>query len=340
VATAGAAALTYAAGKFATDGIQAALDQEKANKRVAQTLKNLGLDKSTKQVLDQVDAWQRLYGIQDDDLIPGYEKIVSVTKDTTKANVLMQTAMDLAAAKGITFAKASDIVAKAASGSYGQLKRVAPELGKIATTGTPAADVLGAVNKQFSGQAAANAATTAGSMERISVAWSEVGESFGEGFLDGFVGPDVDTALGNMQQAEDDVRKVGEALGNLATDSIGFGAAFIDGLTAIDLYVDQWALRVTGNINQVLDTLGLISDEEGQRRADAVRRGLAAAEWDARTAVSPSNGTTGGGNFAQGAPTSGYEDYRPMRYSPRAWDAAGRGDGRAAQRAARTRTRP
>ena len=349
IAAVGIGAAAAAAGAVGVEAVQAAVAQEKANARLRKSLENLGLGDQTDAVLDQVDAMQKMYGVSEDDLLPAFSKIVGVTKDTRTAFGLLQAALDTAAATGKPLETVMQGIARAAGegGSTGALKRLAPEIDTTGLKAGDTAEIMRRLNKQFGGQAAAQADTMAGTMDRFGIHLGEINEALGAGAIDGFLttigGVDGDNALSNMEGMEDNARRIGEALGTLAGNSMGWATDFLNGLEAISLGVDTWSLNTTRKINDVLDLLGLISDEEGQRRSDVVDRMLTQREWNAAAVVSGGGLTgTGGGNMTPGpTPYFGTGDlYRATRYKTRASDAAARGDARAAQREARTRRQP
>jgi hypothetical protein len=338
VAAAGALAVT-----IGVDAVKAAMAQEKANKRLGKTLDNLGLGEQTDSVLDNVAAMQAQYGVSEDDLIPAFEKLVGVTGDTDQAFGLLNAAMDTAAGTGNSLETISSAIAKAMDGNAGALKRVIPGLDTTAISAGDAATAMKVLNARFGGQAQANADTTAGTMERIALAGSEISESLGTGILAGFTGPDADQAVDNLGEAAINAEKLGLFLGNLGSNSMTWAGEFIDGLTAIDYYTESWSIRMTQRINGVLDLLNLISDEEGQRRADTAAGMQTALDFQTKSTLNGNNVTnTGGGNFGDrtasdwgsfyGSPRS----VDPNRYKTRADDA----DARAIARGTKTRGNP
>jgi hypothetical protein len=340
VAAAGAMAVA-----IGVDAVQAAMKQEKANKRLGKTLDNLGLGEQTDAVLDNVAAMQSQYGVSEDDLIPAFEKLVGVTGDTDEAFGLLNAAMDTAAGTGKPLETITSAIAKAMDGNAGALKRVIPGLDTTAISAGNAASAMKVLNARFGGQAQANAETTAGTMERISLAGSEISESLGTGILDGFVGGDADAAVENLEQAAENAERVGRALGTLGTNAMGWASDFILGLEAIGYYSDSWAIRVTKNINGVLDLMGVISDEEGQRRLDAANGMQTRLDFNTASTVNGNNiSGTGGGNFGDRTASdwgSFYGNGSPRSVDPNRYkNRAGDSDARAAARGTKTRANP
>lgn len=105
--------------------------------------------------------------------------LVGATGDVEEATALLGTAQDIARLKGIDLATAAEAVAKAEAGNASPLARM---IG-LTTEGATAQDILTQAQARAEGQAEAYGATTAGSMEAASIAFSEVGETIGSAFL-------------------------------------------------------------------------------------------------------------------------------------------------------------
>jgi hypothetical protein len=100
---------------------------------------------------------------------------VAVTHDYTKGLELERGAMDLARARGVDLATATDAVAKAAGGNTKALKTLVPGL----KLGATAAETLSNAFAAVSGEAEAYVNTTAGKLEKAQVSIGEKMEDFG-----------------------------------------------------------------------------------------------------------------------------------------------------------------
>jgi hypothetical protein len=225
-AAVGAAALTaVAAGarmalEFGVNGVKAFIDDEAAAAKLATTMKNLGMEGATAAVEANVDALQRQFGVADDLLRPSMEKLLRVTNDVGKANELMSLSLDVSAGTGRSLEQVTQAISRAASGNALALGRIAPELDKnILKSGNMNA-IAQELSRTFGGQAQTAAGTYKGQLDRLSVAFGELQESFGSGFLG---------ALGNTESKTDDLMQamkdlqpaledVGTAAGNLVVD--------------------------------------------------------------------------------------------------------------------------
>jgi hypothetical protein len=105
--------------------------------------------------------------------------LVGVTGDVAQASDLLATAQDIARLKGVDLATAAEAVAKAQDGSATALGRLVG----ISTQGLTATEVLTEAQRRASGQADTYASSTSGGLERMSIMFSEVGETVGSAFL-------------------------------------------------------------------------------------------------------------------------------------------------------------
>jgi hypothetical protein len=192
-AAVGAAAIQAAAAgaqmalEFGVNGVKAFIADDAAAARLAQTLKNLGLEGATAAVEANVDSLQRAAGVADDVLRPAFGRLVTSTGNVAEANKLLALAVDISAGTGRDLNQVVMALARASDGSTAGLSRLGAGLDK-ATLATGDMDVI---TKQladtFGGQAAVKAATFQGQIDRVGIAFGELQESFGRGFMAGVV---------------------------------------------------------------------------------------------------------------------------------------------------------
>jgi|694.fasta_scaffold129229_2 hypothetical protein len=171
--------------KIGIDAVKAAVEDEKAQKSLAITLKNTtkATDAQIKSVEDYIDKTARATGIADDQLRPSLDRLVRSTQDVTKAQKLQQLALDIAAGTGKDLATVTEALGKAYDGNLGALKRIGVPLDEniIKTKDFDAATK--ALSETFAGQADAAAETFAGRMARIKIAIDEAKEQLGQALL-------------------------------------------------------------------------------------------------------------------------------------------------------------
>ena len=171
--------------KIGIDAVKAAVEDEKAQKSLAITLKNTtkATDAQVKSVEDYIDKTARATGVADDQLRPSLDRLVRSTQDVTKAQKLQQLALDISAGTGKDLTTVTEALGKAYDGNLGALKRIGVPLDEniIKTKDFDAATK--ALSETFAGQADAAAETFAGRMARIKIAIDEAKEQLGQALL-------------------------------------------------------------------------------------------------------------------------------------------------------------
>jgi hypothetical protein len=172
---------------FGVDGVKAFLDDEAGAAKLARTLKNLGLEGATAAVEANIDSLQRQTGVVDDILRPSFDRLVRSVGNVGEANKLLGLSLDVSAGTGRSLESVVQALGKAYDGNTGGLSRLGAGLDK-ATLKTGDMDLITQkLADTFGGQAAVKAATFQGQLDRVSVAFSELKESFGRGFMAGVV---------------------------------------------------------------------------------------------------------------------------------------------------------
>jgi hypothetical protein len=171
--------------KIGIDAVKAAVEDEKAQKSLAITLKNTtkATDAQVKSVEDYIDKTARATGIADDQLRPSLDRLVRSTQDVTKAQKLQQLALDIAAGTGKDLATVTEALGKAYDGNLGALKRIGVPLDENIVKTKDFDAATKALSETFAGQADAAAETFAGRMARIKIAIDEAKEQLGQALL-------------------------------------------------------------------------------------------------------------------------------------------------------------
>jgi hypothetical protein len=180
----GAAAATMAI-KIGVDAVKAAIEDQKAQVSLAQTLRNTtkATDQQVAAVEDYIDKTSRATGVTDDQLRPSLDRLVRSTQDVTKAQKLQQLALDISAGTGKDLATITEGLGKAYDGNLGALKRLGVPLDASIIKAKDFDAAVKALSETFAGQADAAANTFAGRMARVSVALNESKEQIGFALL-------------------------------------------------------------------------------------------------------------------------------------------------------------
>lgn len=183
-AAAAAAAAAYAV-KLAVDGVKAAIEDEAAQQRLANALRNV-----TGATNDQIAAIEKQIlktslatGVADDQLRPALQRLAVATGDVTKANDLLTLALDISAATGKSVESVSNALGKAYEGNTASLTRLGVGLSaaEIKTLGLEGA--VATLSETFGGAAATQADTYEGRIARLNVAFDEAKETVGAALL-------------------------------------------------------------------------------------------------------------------------------------------------------------
>lgn len=207
-AAAGVAAAAYA-GKLLVDGVKSAIEDEKAQSRLANTLNKVtGATKAqVAAVEDFITKQGQLFGVTDEQLRPAMDRLVRATGDVAKAQNLASLAMDISASTGKDLQTVSNALAKAQEGNVTSLARLTGGFDTAFLKGKDLSDLMPTLQDRFAGAAEEGANTFAGKMARLSLAFDEAKETVG-----GFILDAITPILSLL------VTKLIPAVGKLSTD--------------------------------------------------------------------------------------------------------------------------
>ena len=206
---------------FARSAVNAFIESEKAAAKLRTTVSNLGLEFEQPGIEDYLKKLSLQFGIVDESLIPGFQRLLIVTKDVAKAQSLFETALNVSAGTGKDLTAVSTSLSKAYLGDNAALGRLGVGLSKAQLKSASFLEVQRTLNVNFAGQAAAAVEGYAGSMAKLTVAVDESKEAIGKGLLDALAAlsnsNDIDTFTAKMVKAAE---KIGSAFATIG-DVIG-----------------------------------------------------------------------------------------------------------------------
>lgn len=183
-AAAAAAAAAYA-GKLLIDGVKAAIEDEAAQLRLANALKNVtgATNDQIAAVEKQITKLSLANGVADDQLRPAYQRLATATGDLAEANDALTLALDISAATGKDLNAVSNALGKAYEGNTSSLARLGIGLStaEIKTLGLDG--TMKQLAKTFEGAATVQANTLEGQIARLQVAFDEAKETVGAALL-------------------------------------------------------------------------------------------------------------------------------------------------------------
>jgi len=264
----GAAAATMAV-KIGVDAVKAAIEDEKAQVSLAQTLRNTteATDQQIKAVEDYIDKTARATGVTDDQLRPSLDRLIRSTGDVTKAQKLQTLALDIAGGTGKDLATITEGLSKLYDGNFSALKRLGVPLDDTIVKNKDLDAALKVLSETFAGQADAAANTFAGRMARISVAVEGAQEQIGFALLpilEKFATVITDTLLPVIEQLVNGLTGAGteslkRAFYDVGTGTVTFqtdlnsaqGSAYLLGeeLRKVAMKVGDFVAQLTGAAN-------------------------------------------------------------------------------------------
>jgi hypothetical protein len=183
-AAAAAAAAAYAV-KLAVDGVKAAIEDEAAQLRLANALKNVtsATDDQIAAIEQQILKTSLATGVADDQLRPALQRLATATGSVTKSQDLLNLALDISAATGKSVETVSNALGKAYEGNTSSLSRLGVGLStaEIKTLGLEG--TVKQLAETFGGAATVQANTFEGQIARLKVGFDEAKESVGAALL-------------------------------------------------------------------------------------------------------------------------------------------------------------
>jgi len=237
----GAAALFF--GKSA---VTAAIEDDKAQKKLAKTIKNNTKVNAAYQhsIEKSVEALQNQFNIADDQLRPAFGKLITATKSVSKSQKIMRVALDVSAGTGKSLDTVVSALSRAYLGNNTALGKLGVGIDKTKLKGMSFDQLLKTLSGTMGGQAKEAANSYAGSVDGLKIAWSEFQESVGymilpklKGILE-YIKNDLVPWLGELKDGftgakqetiSPQLRKVSKAMGlnpdNPKSSAYGLGEA-------------------------------------------------------------------------------------------------------------------
>jgi len=165
--------------------VSAAIEDQAAQASLARQIKasTKATDAQIEAVEDYISSLGQSVAIADDEARPALQALVVATKNVTKAQDLLNLAIDISAATGKDLATVSDALAKGYAGNMKGLQALSPELKAMVKDGASLEQVLATLKTNFGGAGEAAANTASGGMKKLGIAFDETKESIGEAFL-------------------------------------------------------------------------------------------------------------------------------------------------------------
>jgi phage-related protein len=262
-AAAGAAAGAYAI-KLAVDGVKAAIEDEAAQIRLATALKNAtgATDEMIASVEKQILKTSLATGVTDDQLRPALQRLSLSTNDVTKAQDLLNLALDISQATGKGLDGVANALGKAYDGNTAALGKLGIGLSSAELKAMSFEETQTRLSDLFGGAAAANAETFAGRLQILKVTFDEAKESVGAKLLPiiqklvEFVVNEVVPALGKFADFFKPITKAIDDNKEAFTEFIGFIQKYV---VPVLITVLGGAFKVVGEIaGGIINVIGAV----------------------------------------------------------------------------------
>ena len=191
---------------YSKKSIKAAADDMKAQKLLAQSLKNVGLAYATVNVENFIGQLEKQTGILDDELRPAFSKLAQVTGSVTKTQSLLKLAFDVSSGSGLDYKSTVDILAKAYVNNNKGLSKLSLGLTQAEIQAMDFADVVELLTKRFDGAGAAAVDSYSGSMAILATSSANAAEIIGTSLIGA-----IETLGGN-----DGIKNLGTDIENAA----------------------------------------------------------------------------------------------------------------------------
>lgn len=308
-------AIAGLATKMAVDGVNAAMADEEAMRKLAVTLENVGVAHDTDRVEAFISTLERSTGVADDELRPAYDRLIRSIGDTETANDMLKLSMDISAGTGKSLQAVTEALGKAYDGNISGLSRLGAGIdASIIKSGNMQAITL-ALSDTFSGQAAESADTLRGRMKVLNQAVDNLGEAFGKGLLTGVKSATTgtDDMVKSLQDLEDEAKLAGSTVAVVGTEAAKAGGKFLGAYTNVLGFVkglqssENQAIRTLSIFNPLGAAAFLLGDgfNDAADAADAAGTAVGYSAYEARNAVPQWNNLTGAVRMS----TQQYIDY-------------------------------
>ena len=203
---------------FGKNAVNAFIDSEKAAAKLRTTVSNLGLEFEQPGIEKYLDKLSLQFGIVDENLIPGFQRLITATKDVAKAQSLFETALNVSAGTGQDLTAVSTSLSKAYLGDNAALGKLNIGLTKAQLKSASFLELQRILNVTFAGQASAAVEGYAGSMAKLTVAVDKSKEAIGKGLLDALAAlsnsNDIDTFTAKMVRSAEKIGNAFAAIGD------------------------------------------------------------------------------------------------------------------------------
>ena len=167
-------------GLFAKQSLKAFVADELAATRLANSVKNLGLEFANPYITDYIANLEKTSQVADDLLRPAFQRLLQQTGSLAKSQSILNTAIEVSRGTGESLSTVSEDLARAYYGQTRSLKKYSLSLTDAELKTKSFSELQDILNKKFSGSNAAYLNTYAGQLDILSLAWNNLQENAGK----------------------------------------------------------------------------------------------------------------------------------------------------------------
>ncbi len=214
---AASAAAAFYAKRLARDSVQAALADEKSQRQLAFTLREVAGTNEAAAIAAEANiaAMSKMYGIADDDLRPALSALIRTTRSTSDAFGGLDLALALSTATGSDLGTVVNALSRAYTGNFKGLKSLKLGIDEQKIASKDLQGILRDLRQEYGGFAKNELNTTANQMARLKVASDEAKESIGNALLQAFMS--IVDSLGGVDKVVKRIEGIGVAIADTIT---------------------------------------------------------------------------------------------------------------------------
>jgi hypothetical protein len=180
--TAGLAS-AYALDRLAKSSVRAALEQERLDKSIEQSLSSINELGSLGSVKTLIADLQTATNITEDQLTPALNGLIISTGDLGKAQDLLSVAIDTSKGSGVDLLTVTDALGKANRGQFRALGQLGLGFNAVTAEEMGLADITDYLTLKFGGAAKRATETFGAKLDDLKISAGEAQENLGQGFI-------------------------------------------------------------------------------------------------------------------------------------------------------------
>jgi len=169
--------------RLARSSVKAALEQERLDKSIEQSLSSINELGSLGSVKTFITDLQTATNITEDQLTPALNGLIISTGDLSKAQSLLGTAIDTSKGSGVDLLTVTDALGKANRGNFKALGQLGLGFNAVTAQEMGLADITDYLTLKFGGAAARATDTFGAKLDDLKISAGEAQENLGQGFI-------------------------------------------------------------------------------------------------------------------------------------------------------------